>query len=99
MYYCLIAIGIIIVAILVLSGMYVSENYTYLKIGNAYTNVRPLDLPRGWSVLSSPENVDSITLNKESGMALSPGAVSYNGHPALKDTYGVGYTDERGWYS
>jgi hypothetical protein len=31
-------------------------------------------------------------------MDITAAALKYNGHVGLADSYGVGYTDERGWY-
>lgn len=105
----LIVLCVIASLILILGCMYVREGFQddgqrYMQLSPAYDGQHNiLQLPPNppsphWFEptynIRAPESYSP----SQSGMAISPSMVRYNGHPALADSYGVGYTDERGYY-
>ena len=108
----LIVISVITLLILILSILYVREGYDdvytdeqrYMKLDPAYDGehnrlVLPPNPPSPhWFEPAYNTRAPESYSPSQSGMDIPAPALKYNGHAALADSYGVGYTDERGWY-
>ena len=99
MCYATIAMGSLILAIVILSCMYMKEGFEYNQLPSTYDGQKLLELPPISPSWFKP-GVDShcVYCPEQSGMTIPPGALKYNGQPKLSESYGVGCTDERGWY-
>ena len=98
MYYVAL-VGAITLAIIILSIMYVSEGFDYEQLDKTYDGGNLLHLPhysRDWFKPEYNTRVPESYSPDKSGMYITKGAMRYNGQPALSESYGVGYTDERG---
>ena len=87
-------ITVMIIAV-ALGIWYMREGFDYEKVNTTYDGENLMRLPpisKNWFTPYGEE--DSET---ESGTSIPPGALKYSGRPKLSESYGVGYTDERGW--
>lgn len=89
----------IVLTIVVLSALYMKEGFDYRHPRATYDGRNMLELPPIYPSWFDPR-VDSHCdyCPRQSGMTdLPPGAIKGDGK-LLTESYGVGYTDERGWY-
>lgn len=94
----------IIIAILVVIIMlfYMREGFEYNHLTTTYDGQNLLLLPPNpptpdWFNPTSYNRAPESYSPAQSGIPIPPGAVKYTDRPGLSESYGVGYTDERGW--
>lgn len=91
----LVSVATVLIIAVALGIWYMREGFEYKKVDATYDGKNLMRLPtisRGWFAPTGDE--DSET---QSGTSIPPGALKYSGRPKLSESYGVGYTDERGW--